>query len=332
MPTAPAREIVGWAEAVERHGYTIPSACSVPAVGSVATCTWTLAPWRCGDKMERIRLGPRVITPVTRHPAVAASRRRRSPSWRRGARWSASAPRQRRVQHLVRGRGAARHRAARVRADDPESHDDGPRRVPRDAPPRFTWSRVRVPHLPRRVRPEDAAARRPNGRRRRDSHRLTPEIGVAPIAQVHAGAREAGPRPRRARPPLAARRQRGVRATPRRWRKSAAAGSAMAGNPPTDRPPRARTAPPTSAEQAARAGDAGRALRVRAACAPGEAAPTAADPPSSVLSNASSPSVAIVVPADCVRSSSARSKRGHASSGLASISTTIPCSATSLSR
>ena len=69
MPTAPAREVVDWARAVERHGYAILGLSDSQSICRDVYVTLGL----CAANTERIRLGPRVITPVTRHPAVAAS-------------------------------------------------------------------------------------------------------------------------------------------------------------------------------------------------------------------------------------------------------------------
>jgi 5,10-methylenetetrahydromethanopterin reductase len=68
MPTAPVREVVGWARAVERHGYSILGISDSQSICRDVYATLAL----CAAGTERIRLGPRVITPVTRHPAVAA--------------------------------------------------------------------------------------------------------------------------------------------------------------------------------------------------------------------------------------------------------------------
>jgi 5,10-methylenetetrahydromethanopterin reductase len=69
MPTAPAREIVGWARAVEAGGYEILGISDSQSLCRDVYVTLAL----CAAGTERIRLGPRVITPPTRHPAVAAS-------------------------------------------------------------------------------------------------------------------------------------------------------------------------------------------------------------------------------------------------------------------
>jgi 5,10-methylenetetrahydromethanopterin reductase len=69
MPTAPAREVVEWARAVERHGYAILGISDSQSICRDVYVTLGL----CAAATEHIRLGPRVITPLTRHPAVAAS-------------------------------------------------------------------------------------------------------------------------------------------------------------------------------------------------------------------------------------------------------------------
>jgi 5,10-methylenetetrahydromethanopterin reductase len=69
MPTAPAREVAGWARMVERHGFDILGVSDSPSITRDVYVTLAL----CAEATGRIRLGPRVITPVTRHPAVAAS-------------------------------------------------------------------------------------------------------------------------------------------------------------------------------------------------------------------------------------------------------------------
>jgi 5,10-methylenetetrahydromethanopterin reductase len=69
MPTAPARQVVEWARGVERHGYAILGISDSQSICRDVYVTLGL----CAAETGRIRLGPRVITPVTRHPAVAAS-------------------------------------------------------------------------------------------------------------------------------------------------------------------------------------------------------------------------------------------------------------------
>jgi 5,10-methylenetetrahydromethanopterin reductase len=69
MPTAPAREVAGWARAVEDHGFSLLGVSDSPSICRELYTTLAL----CATSTERIRLGPRVITPASRHPAVAAS-------------------------------------------------------------------------------------------------------------------------------------------------------------------------------------------------------------------------------------------------------------------
>src|SRR5262249_24550029 len=69
MPTAPVLEVVEWAKAVERHGYDILGTSDSQSISRDVSVT--LAP--CATATSRVRLGSRVITPITRHPAVAAS-------------------------------------------------------------------------------------------------------------------------------------------------------------------------------------------------------------------------------------------------------------------
>src|SRR5260370_11889084 len=69
MPSARVLEVVEWAKAVERHGYDL---LGISVATSVSRDVYvTLA--HCAAATRRIRFGSRVITPVTRHPAVAAS-------------------------------------------------------------------------------------------------------------------------------------------------------------------------------------------------------------------------------------------------------------------
>ena len=62
MPTAPAREVAGWARAVEDHGFAI---LGISDSQSICRDVYVrLALW--ATRTERIRLGPRVITPAAR--------------------------------------------------------------------------------------------------------------------------------------------------------------------------------------------------------------------------------------------------------------------------
>jgi 5,10-methylenetetrahydromethanopterin reductase len=69
MPTAAPPEVVGWAQEVERLGYEILGISDSQSICRDIYVTLTL----CATNTERIRFGSRVITPVTRHPAVAAA-------------------------------------------------------------------------------------------------------------------------------------------------------------------------------------------------------------------------------------------------------------------
>ena len=69
MPTAPPREVAGWAREVERLGYELLGISDSQSICRDVHVTLAL----CAANTERIRLGSRVITPLTRHPAVAAS-------------------------------------------------------------------------------------------------------------------------------------------------------------------------------------------------------------------------------------------------------------------
>src|SRR5215831_2376634 len=68
MPTAPAPEVIRWARLVEELGYEILGVSDSQSICRDVYMTLAL----CAVNTERIRFGPRVITPVTRHPAVAA--------------------------------------------------------------------------------------------------------------------------------------------------------------------------------------------------------------------------------------------------------------------
>jgi 5,10-methylenetetrahydromethanopterin reductase len=69
MPTAPPPEVVGWAREVERFGYEILGISDSQSICRDVYVTLAL----CATHTERIRFGSRVITPLTRHPAVAAA-------------------------------------------------------------------------------------------------------------------------------------------------------------------------------------------------------------------------------------------------------------------
>jgi 5,10-methylenetetrahydromethanopterin reductase len=67
MPTSPAAEVVRWARLVENLGYEILGISDSQSICRDVYMTLAL----CAVNTERIRFGPRVITPITRHPAVA---------------------------------------------------------------------------------------------------------------------------------------------------------------------------------------------------------------------------------------------------------------------
>ncbi len=69
MPSAPVPEVVEWARAVERHGYDILGVADSQSISRDVYVTLG----HCATATARVRFGSRVITPVTRHPAVAAS-------------------------------------------------------------------------------------------------------------------------------------------------------------------------------------------------------------------------------------------------------------------
>jgi 5,10-methylenetetrahydromethanopterin reductase len=69
MPTAPPQEVVRWAKTAESAGFELLGISDSQSICRDVYITLGL----CAANTERIRLGPRVITPITRHPAVAAS-------------------------------------------------------------------------------------------------------------------------------------------------------------------------------------------------------------------------------------------------------------------
>ena len=121
------------------------------------------------------------------------------------------------VHHRRQGRVA--RRAARLRADHPQPDDHGTGRLPHGRAATFTWSRVRVPIYLAASGPKTLrlAGQIADGAVIRTG--LTPAIVRDSIAQVHAGAREAG-----ATPPSSTcgggPTSTWGRATPRRWRTS----------------------------------------------------------------------------------------------------------------
>lgn len=186
MPTAPAREVAGWAREVERLGYAILGISDSQSLCRDVYATLAL----CAAGTERIRLGPRVITPLTRHPAVAAS---------------AAAT----LEELAPGRTLIG-----IGSGDSAAYTIGLRAAPlaelreyalairellatgsatyHGRPARLTWARARIPIVlaasgPRTLRLAGAIA---DGVVIRTG--ITPEIVRDSIAQVAAGAREAG--------------------------------------------------------------------------------------------------------------------------------------------
>jgi 5,10-methylenetetrahydromethanopterin reductase len=68
MPSASTMEVVGWAKEVERCGYDLLGISDSQSICRDVYVTLAL----CATNTEHIRFGPRVTTPVTRHPCVAA--------------------------------------------------------------------------------------------------------------------------------------------------------------------------------------------------------------------------------------------------------------------
>ncbi len=69
MPTAPPAEVAAWGALAERHGFALLGVSDSQSLCRDVYTTLAL----CATRTRRIRLGPRVITPRTRHPAVAAA-------------------------------------------------------------------------------------------------------------------------------------------------------------------------------------------------------------------------------------------------------------------
>jgi 5,10-methylenetetrahydromethanopterin reductase len=186
MPSAPVLEVVEWAKAVERHGYDLLGISDSQSVSRDVYVTLA----HCATATRRIRFGSRVITPVTRHPAVAASA---------AATLEELAP-GRTMIGIGSGDSAAynigakavslaelREYAVTIRSlmttGQAEYHG-------RKAS--FTWSRARVPIYLAASGPKTLrlAGQIADGAVIRTG--LTPAIVRDSIAQVHAGAREAG--------------------------------------------------------------------------------------------------------------------------------------------
>lgn len=186
MPTAPPREVVQWAKTAESAGFELLGISDSQSICRDVYITLGL----CAANTERIRLGPRVITPITRHPAVAASA---------AATLEDLAP-GRTLLGIGSGDSAAYnvgHRAASlaeladyalaIRSLLTEGSVEY-----RGKRARFTWARVRVPIYlaasgPKTLRLAGAIA---DGVVIRTG--LLPEIVRDSIAQVRAGAVEAG--------------------------------------------------------------------------------------------------------------------------------------------
>ena len=186
MPTAAPGEVAGWAKEVERLGYELLGISDSQSICRDVYMTLAL----CATSTERIRFGPRVITPVTRHPAVAAS---------------AAAT----LEELAPGRTLIG-----IGSGDSAAYNIGLRAAPlaelreyavtirelltagaatyHGRPARLTWSRAKIPIYlaasgPRTLR---LAGQIADGVVVRTG--LLPEIVRDSIAQVQAGAREAG--------------------------------------------------------------------------------------------------------------------------------------------
>src|SRR5262245_14114269 len=186
MPTAPVREVVEWAKAVEEHGYDLLGISDSQSVSRDVYVTLA----HCATATRRIRLGPRVITPVTRHPAVAASA---------AATLAELAP-GRTMIGIGSGDSAAYNIGARAASlAELREYALTVQRLMSTGSAEYhgrtaslTWSRARVPIYlaasgPRTLR---VAGQIADGAVIRTG--LSPEIVRDSIAQVHAGAREAG--------------------------------------------------------------------------------------------------------------------------------------------
>jgi len=186
MPSAPVLEVVEWARAVERHGYDLLGISDSQSVSRDVYVTLA----HCATATRRIRFGSRVITPVTRHPAVAASA---------AATLEELAP-GRTLIGIGSGDSAAynigakavslaelREYAVTIRSLMTTGRAEYHGRMAS-----FTWSRTRVPIYLAASGPKTLrlAGQIADGAVIRTG--LTPEIVRDSIAQVQAGAREAG--------------------------------------------------------------------------------------------------------------------------------------------
>jgi len=189
MPTAPVPEVVEWATAVERYGYDLLGISDSQSISRDVYVTLA----HSATATSRIRLGSRVITPVTRHPAVAASA---------AATLAELAP-GRTLIGIGSGDSAAYTIGARAAslaelreyALAVRSLMTTGRAEYHGRPAIFTWSRVRVPIYLAASGPKTLrlAGQIADGAVIRTG--LTPDIVRDSIAQVHAGARETGRNP-----------------------------------------------------------------------------------------------------------------------------------------
>src|SRR5262245_46651600 len=186
MPTARPRDVVEWARTAEATGFDCLGISDSQSLCRDVYMTLAL----CAASTHRIRLGPRVITPITRHPAVAASA---------AATLEDVAP-GRTLLGIGTGDSAAYnigHRAASLA--ELAEYAGTVRSLLTDGsasyhgkPARLTWGRVRVPIYlaasgPKTLRLAGAIA---DGAVIRTG--LLPDIVRDSIAQVRAGALEAG--------------------------------------------------------------------------------------------------------------------------------------------
>lgn len=186
MPTAAPPDVVGWAEEVERLGYEILGISDSQSICRDVYVTLAL----CAAHTERIRVGSRVITPVTRHPAVAAAA---------AATLEELAP-GRTLIGIGSGDSAAynlglkaaplaelREYAVTIRELLTTGHA-----VYHGKPARLTWTRVKIPIYLAASGPKTLrlAGQIADGVVIRTG--VLPEIVRDSIAQVRAGAREAG--------------------------------------------------------------------------------------------------------------------------------------------
>lgn len=186
MPSESPLVVVGWAKEVEKCGFDLLGISDSQSICRDVYVTLAL----CAVNTERIRFGPRVITPVTRHPAVAACA---------AATLEELAP-GRTIVAIGSGDSAAfnlglkpsslaemRDYAVTIR----ELLTSGTATY-HGKQAKFTWSRSRVPIYLAASGPKTLylAGQIADGVVIRTG--ITPEIVRDSIAQVHAGARDAG--------------------------------------------------------------------------------------------------------------------------------------------